>query len=79
MNRQIEFIKTKPCLYVLGFVEFAPMDWDTLLHRVQECDLTVTLHIVTEWFAETADYSPTEQQHLEFLDIADKVVRALQT
>ncbi len=78
-NRQIEFIENEtPFACPAVFVEFAPMDWDTLLHRVQECDLTVTLHIVTEWFAETADYSPTEQQHLEFLNIADKVVRALQ-
>jgi len=40
--------------------------------------VTVRLHIVTEWFAGTADYSPTEQQALEFLDIIDHLVAALQ-
>ena len=78
-NRQVEFIEQEtPFACPAVFVEFMPMAWKTRGNRVQDCDLTVRLHIVTEWYAETADYSPTEQQALEFLDIIDKVVAQLQ-
>ncbi len=78
-NRQVEFIEQEtPFACPAVFVEFAPMAWKTRGNRVQDCDLTVRLHIVTEWFAGTADYSPTEQQALDFLDIIDKAVAQLQ-
>jgi hypothetical protein len=38
------------------FIEFTPMYWQTLGNQVQQCKLTVRLHIITEWYAETADY-----------------------
>ena len=78
-NRQVEFIEQEtPFQCPAIFIEFAPMSWQTLGNRVQECELTIRLHIVTEWFADTADYSPTEQQALDFLDIIDRVTYALQ-
>ncbi|MDR3326921.1 MAG: hypothetical protein LBT04_02115 [Prevotellaceae bacterium] len=78
-NRQVEFIEQEtPFGCPAVFVEFAPMVWRTMGNRVQECELTVTLHIVTEWFAGTADYSPTEHQALEFLQISDYVSAAMQ-
>jgi hypothetical protein len=78
-NRQVEFIEHEtPFSCPAVFVEFSPMQWRTLGNRVQEATLSVTLHIVTEWHAGTADYSPTELQALEFLDIADMVVAAMQ-
>jgi hypothetical protein len=78
-NRQVEFIEQEtPFACPALFVEFSPMSWSTLGYRVQEAVLTVRLHIVTEWYAGTADYSPTEGQALEFLDIIDLVVASLQ-
>jgi hypothetical protein len=78
-NRQVEFIEQEtPFACPAVFVEFSPIAWQTLLHKVQEAQLTVRLHIVTEWYAGTADYSPTEDQALEFLDVTDRVVAAMQ-
>jgi hypothetical protein len=78
-NRQVEFIEQEtPFECPAIFVEFAPMNWRTLGNRVQECELTINLHIVTEWYAGTADYSPTEEQALRFLDIIDSVAAVLQ-
>ncbi len=78
-NRQVEFIEQEtPFVCPAVFVEFNEMNWQTLGNRVQGCELTVRLHVVTEWFAGTADYSPTEQQALDFLDIIDKMVYTLQ-
>lgn len=78
-NRQVEFMEQEnPFECPAVFVEFGVMDWRTLGNRVQECTLTVRLHIVTEWHAGTADYSPTEQQALEFLDIIDNTVQTMQ-
>jgi hypothetical protein len=78
-NRQVEFIEQEtPFACPAIFVEFDTINWRTLGLRVQDCELTVRLHIVTEWYAGTADYSPTEQQALEFLDIIDNVVAVMQ-
>jgi hypothetical protein len=78
-NRQVEFLEQEtPFQCPAVFVEFAPMTWRTLGNRVQDCELTMRLHIVTEWFADTAANSPTEQQALEFLDITDRVVCVMQ-
>lgn len=78
-NRQVEFVEIEtPFLTPAVFVEFEPMNWQTLGYRVQVCELAVRLHVVTEWHAGTADYTPTEQQALAFLDIIDKMVYVLQ-
>lgn len=78
-NRQVEFVEQEtPFACPAVFVEFGEINWRTLGLRVQDCELRMKLHIVTEWYAGTADYSPTEQQALEFLDIIDRVVHKLQ-
>jgi hypothetical protein len=78
-NRQVEFLEVEtPFQRPAVFVEFDPMQWRTLGNRVQECTLTVRLHIVTEYSFETADYSPIESQSLEFLDIIVRVVATMQ-
>jgi hypothetical protein len=78
-NRQVEFIELETPFEVPAiFVEFLPISWQTIGNRVQQCELTVRLHIVTEWYAGTADYSPTELQALEFLDILDRLVAKMQ-
>lgn len=80
-NQQVEFIEQEtPFLTPAIFVEFMPLQWRTLGNRVQDADLTTRLHIVTEWHALTADNVPDEEQNLalEYLDIVDSVVAALQ-
>ena len=78
-NRQVEFIEEEtPFKCPAVFIEFGVMAWRTAMNRVQDCELTVTLHIVTEWYADTSHYSPTEQQSLSFLDTADLVVATMQ-
>lgn len=80
-NQQVEFIEQEtPFLTPAIFVEFMPLQWQTMGNRVQSADLTTRLHIVTEWHALTADNVPDEEQNLalEYLDIVDSVVAALQ-
>lgn len=80
-NQQVEFIEQEtPFLTPAVFVEFLPLQWRTLGNRIQDADLTVRLHIVTEWNALTADNVPDEEQiqALEYLDIVDSVVAAMQ-
>lgn len=78
-NRQVEFVEQEtPFNCPAVFVEFSPLQWRTLGNRVQVAELTVRLHIVTEWYAGTAFNSPTESQSLDFLDISDRVAYSLQ-
>jgi hypothetical protein len=78
-NKQVEFIEQEtPFACPAVFVEFAPIAWRTQGNDVQDGDINVHLHIVTEWHAGTADYSPTEEQALDALDISDKVVKRMQ-
>ncbi len=75
-NQQVEFIERETefeCPAV--FIEFAPMLWKTRGENVQNCDLTVRFHIVTECPAGTP---APEEQLLDFFDIADRTVACLQ-
>ena len=60
------------------FVEFLPIQWKTIGSKVQEAALVIKLHIVTDWFEQTASYSPGQLDALDYLDVPDKVVAALQ-
>lgn len=78
-NQQVEFIEQEtPFQCPAIFVEFLTHHWKTLGNKVQETELFIRLHIVTEWFAQTADYSATEEQALDYLDIVDAVVAVMQ-
>lgn len=80
-NQQVEFIEQEtPFQCPAVFVEFLPLQWQTMGNRVQSADLTTRLHIVTEWHALTADNVPEEEQEmaLVYLDIVDSVVAAMQ-
>ena len=51
-NQQVEFIEQEtPFQCPAVFVEFLPLQWQTMGNRVQSADLTTRLHIVTEWHA----------------------------
>lgn len=78
-NQQVEFIEQEtPFQCPALFVEFLTHNWKTLGNKVQETELFIRLHIVTEWYAGTADYSETEDQALDYLDVVDAVVAAMQ-
>lgn len=78
-NRNVEFAEVEtPFATPAVFIEFMPISWRNNSNKVQEADLRIRLHIVTRWFSGTADYSPTEQKALEYLDIADTVFKHLQ-
>ncbi len=78
-NQQVDFLEAEtPFEYPAVFIEFEPIQWQTQANRVQQAELLVKIHIVTRWFAQTADYSPTEDISLNYLDIPDKIFIAIQ-
>ena len=79
-NQNVEFIEQdSPFLRPAVFVEFLPHPWDTIMNRVQTATITIRLHIVTDCYAQTADYSPGETQALDYLDLPDKIFAAMQS
>lgn len=80
-NQQVAFLEEEtPFLLPAIFIEFTPHTWQTLGNRKQCADLTIRLHIVTQWFSDTADNTPGEfkDKAVEYLDIIDKVVAKMQ-
>ena len=78
-NQQVDFLEQEtPFAYPAMFIEFEPIQWQMLGNRMQQAELTVKIHIVTRWLAQTADYSPTESDALDYLDLPDKIFVALQ-
>jgi len=80
-NQNVEFIEQEtPFETPAVFFEFMPIQWRTMGQQVQDADLTIKLHIVTQWHGQTAEYTPTQirEQMLEYLNIPGMVVRALQ-
>ena len=80
-NQNVEFIEQEtPFEMPAVFFEFVPIQWKTMGQQIQDADLTVRLHIVTEWYGQTAKYTPSQirQQMLAYLNIPAMVVKALQ-
>jgi hypothetical protein len=80
-NQNVEFIeKETPFETPAVFFEFMPIQWKTMGQQIQDTDLTILLHIVTEWHGQTAEYTPAEirEQMLEYLNLPAIVVDALQ-
>jgi len=80
-NQNVEFIEQEtPFATPAVFFEFFPISWKTMGQQKQDADLTIRLHIVTEWYGETAEYTPEEirQQMLDYLNIPGMVVSSLQ-
>jgi hypothetical protein len=59
-------------------IEYGDMNWRTLGNRVQECELTVRLHVLTKWGYPNANYSTAEYHALNSFDDIDKVVAGMQ-
>jgi hypothetical protein len=79
-NQNVKFLEEdSPFDRPACFVEFLPLVWQTVGLRVQEANLTIRLHIVTDWFAQTAKYNPAQVEALTYLDLPDAVVAAMQS
>ena len=77
-NQQVEFIEQEtPFAVPAIFIEFKPIEWQQLGFNKQHADALIRVHVVTPWFAQTADYSPLESEMLDYLDLPDLVVKAL--
>ena len=80
-NQQVEFIEEEtPFNTPSVFIEFGTFNWRTLPGRMQECEATIRLHIVTPWYANTPENTPEPQrtQALEYLTLPSIIVAALQ-
>lgn len=62
------------------FIEFEPMQWQTVGNKVQECDCSFRLHIETETLSETSNLESDKERNagLEHLMIAERVFGAIQ-
>lgn len=80
-NRHVEFLEQEtPFQTPAVFVEFEPIQWRTDGNRVQDADLTVRLHIVTPFHANTASdiLNPDVRvTALAYLDIPTVLFRQL--
>ena len=79
-NQNVEFIQEdSPFEFPALFVEFVPFQWQTLMNRAQQAEIVIRLHVVTNWLAQTAEYSPVQTEMLEYLDLPDKLYDAIQS
>lgn len=79
-NRQVEFLEAEtPFQTPAVFVEFETIRWRTMGQNVQDADLTLRLHIVTPWSANTAANVTRQQRDnaLSYLDLPTVVFRRL--
>lgn len=81
-NRQVEFIEQEtPFQTPAVFVEFPDeIQWRTDGQHIQDADLTIRLHIVTPWYANTAANvidSDVRATALAYLDIPTVLFRQL--
>lgn len=80
-NRQVEFVEQEtPFQTPAVFVEFEPLQWRTDGQHIQDADLTIRLHIVTPWHANTASdiLNPdVRATALAYLDIPTVLFRQL--
>ena len=80
-NRQVEFLEQEtPFQTPAVFVEFADIQWRTDGQHIQDAGLTVRLHIVTPWYANTASNiqnADVRATALSYLDIPTVLFRQL--
>ena len=62
------------------FIENNEIDWSTIGNKVQDGDMSFTLHIVTKNYGNTHSTAPAEivDEQLNFLDIPDLIFVAMQ-
>lgn len=74
-NRQVDFLEEEtPFPYPAVFVEFLPHQWEQKGRGQQQATVRIRLHIVTRWFAQTAEYAPGQDAALDFLDLPETIM-----
>lgn len=77
-NQQVNFIEEEtPFNTPAVFLEILPIKWDQLGGTLQQAVVTIRLHIVTQWFAQTAKYNPNQAKAIEYLALPGKVFDAM--
>lgn len=79
-NQQVSFLeKETPFEYPAIFIEFGDIDWQTGNNKTQRGDTIITIHIVTRWFNQTAKYSPSQVEALQYLNLPNLILKKLQS
>lgn len=76
-NENVGFIEQGASTMPAVFIEFAPIDWATLPHGIQEATVTVKLHVVTACNVPASTGSPYQQLPFEHFDLIDRINAAL--
>lgn len=77
-NQNVEFMKLeKPSFFPLCFIEFLPIRWEQLSAGTRMSKITIRLHIISQWLYPTEDGSEFQEKGLEYLDLLDRVNKAL--
>lgn len=78
-NHNVEFIEQeeqweRPAV----FIEFEPIRWREIVMGVEyRGDVTVRLHVVTDWEGSSADGSELQDESLEVFNLLDEIHRTL--
>lgn len=73
-NHQVDFLEEEtPFEFPAVFVEFMPHAWETKGRNQQQANARIKLHIVSRWFAQTAEYAPGQAEALNYLDLTETI------
>jgi hypothetical protein len=73
-NKQVAFIEEEtPFLTPAVFLEILPIKWDQLGGNLQQAVVTIKLHIVTQWFSQTAKNNPNQADAIKYLALPQQV------
>lgn len=73
-NQNVDFIdQDAPWPRPAIFVEFGHIDWKNLSQGIQQADVPIILHIVTDWKGGTEDGNAYQATNLSDLDLLDTI------
>jgi hypothetical protein len=77
-NQQVAFIEEEtPFNCPAVFIEILPILWQQMGGEYQQSEVTIRLHLVTQWFSQTAKNNPRQNTALDYLDLSGKVFDAM--
>lgn len=77
-NKQVAFMEEEtPFNTPAVFLEILPIKWDQLGGNLQQAVVTFKLHIVTQWFAQTAKYNPKQDEAIKYLALPQQIFDAM--
>lgn len=73
-NQQVEFIEQETAFDMPAvFIEFQPIQWQSLGGGVQQATIGINLHVVTEYKGASADNSGFQTEALAYFDLLDDI------